>query len=42
MISKEKDEGSWYLFNDDKIELVNDIEQIISKDAYLLLYEKII
>jgi ubiquitin C-terminal hydrolase len=37
-----KDEGSWYLFNDDKIELVNDIEQIISKDAYLLLYEKII
>ena len=37
-----KDEGSWYLFNDDVRSTVKDEEEIISNDAYLLLYEKII
>ena len=37
-----KDEGSWYLFDDDDRSLVKDKEEVISNDAYLLLYQKII
>ena len=37
-----KDEGKWYLFDDQVIEEVENEEDIISENAYLLLYEKII
>lgn len=37
-----KDEGNWYLFNDDEIYHIDDENKIITENAYLLLYEKII
>lgn len=30
----------WNFFNDEKVEIVSDLKRIISKDNYLLFYEK--